>query len=227
MKTSFKLPGSDADNIESLVKLYSGPEDHYSHRIRFTLKIKGVRFQLENVSTEQDIPEELKLVNPLYNEKPVPTLIDRNLVLYEPNIIMHYIDERFPSPPLSPVLAKEKALFRMELWQIETTVVDKAQQILNEKNNFKAMEMSNELRNILVNYSIEHLMVEPHHDDNKEISMQDCVLAPILCRLPLLGINLQRNVAKYRPLRKYMSRVFSTPAFISSCSTEELGLLSI
>ena len=225
MKKPFTLPNPDTETIESLVKIYSGPEDHYSHRIRFALKVKGVRFQQENISANRDIPEELKLVNPLYETRPVPTLIDRDLVIYEPNIILSYIDERFPSPPLIPSIAKERARIRMLLWKIESSIVEKAQDILDEKNNFKAMEISKVLRNTLVNFSIDYLIDDENESDNK-ITMQDCVLAPILCRLPLLGINLQSNVLKYKPLHLYMRRIFSSSAFITSCSNEELSLLT-
>ena len=227
MTAVFKLPSTNSDIIESLVKLYSGPEDHYSHRVRFALKIKRIKYEQEDVLSPQDVSEELKLINPLYNETPVPTLVDKRLILYEPNIMLSYIDERFPATPLFPSLAKEKALARMLLWKIETTLITRAQDILKEKNHFKAMEMRNELRNIIVGFSIDYLMEDENNEDGEKMTMRDCVLAPILCRFPLLGINLQNNVAKYKPLLKYMNRIFSHPAFIASCSNEELGLLSI
>ena len=226
MKSDFSLPNQAGEGIDSLVTLYSGPEDHYSHRIRFALKLKGVQFSLENISDEKNLPEELKLINPNYAVRPVPTLKDRELVLYEPAIIMSYVDDRFPSPPLSPHLAQEKARFRMLLWEIETTLVRQMEGILKEKNKFKSVKMSHELRAQLVNFSVEHLVDEPHTDEVKPLDMSDCILASLLVRLPLLGISLRSNVAKYQPLRKYMKRIFHNKPFLVSCSGEELNLLS-
>ena len=226
MKNDFSLPSQTGEGIDSLVTLYSGPEDHYSHRIRFALNLKGIEFSLEDVPDERNPPEELKLVNPNYAVRPVPTLKDRDLVLYEPGIILSYVNERFPSPPLSPHLAQENARFRMLLWEMETTLVRRMENILMEKNKFRSIHLSHELRARLVNFSIEYLAEDPLADQPRPLDMSDCILAPLLVRLPLLGINLRSNVPKYEPLRKYMKRIFQNKRFLESCSNEELKLLS-
>ena len=79
--------------------LFSDPRDHYSHRVRMVLAEKGVTVDIVDVVGGK-IPEDLAEVNP-YNT--LPTLADRDLVLYESNVIMEYLDERFPHPPLLPV----------------------------------------------------------------------------------------------------------------------------
>ena len=78
---------------------FSDGEDHYSQRVRMVLAEKGVAVDIINVEKNQ-YPEDLAALNP-YNS--LPTLVDRDLVLYETMIMMEYLDERFPHPPLLPL----------------------------------------------------------------------------------------------------------------------------
>jgi len=226
MKQSFKSSNESEGEIGSHITLYSGPEDHYSHRTRFALRLKKVHFSLKNVLDLKRLPEELKEINPYHQLRAVPTLVDRDMVLYEPNVILQYIDDRFPSQLLIPTQAREKARFCMELWRIRVNLIDLADSILKEKNKYKAAEMSRELRTRLVDFSTQHLVNDLYHSEPRQLTMLDCILAPVLLRLPSMGIRLRSNVAKYQPLRRYMQMIFTEKAFSASCSEEELSLLN-
>ena len=95
--------------------LYSDPRDHYSHRVRMVLAEKGVTVDIVDVNTRRP-PEELGDLNP-YNT--VPTLVDRELVLYQSTVIIEYLDERFPHPPLLPVYPVARAQSRLLMHRIE------------------------------------------------------------------------------------------------------------
>jgi RNA polymerase-associated protein len=92
--------------------LFSDPRDQYSHRVRLVLAEKGVTV---DIVSEKD-PEDLAELNP-YNT--LPTLADRDLALYEANVIMEYLDERFPHPPLLPVYPVQRALSRLWISRVE------------------------------------------------------------------------------------------------------------
>ena len=99
----------------STMTFFSDPTDHMSHRVRIVLAEKGVTVDIVDCDPD-DIPEEVSEINPYNN---LPTLLDRDLVLYEPNIMMEYLDERFPHPPLLPVYPVARANARMFLHRIE------------------------------------------------------------------------------------------------------------
>lgn len=88
-----------AANKRSVMTLFSGPTDIYSHQVRIVLAEKGVSFEIEHVEKDNP-PQDLIDLNP---NQSVPTLVDRELTLWESRIIMEYLDERFPHPPLMPV----------------------------------------------------------------------------------------------------------------------------
>ena len=98
----------------SSMTFFSDGSDHYSHRVRIVLAEKGVAVDVLDVDPA-DKPEDLATLNP-YNE--LPTLVDRELTLYEPNIMMEYLDERFPHPPLLPVYPVERARSRLLMHRI-------------------------------------------------------------------------------------------------------------
>ena len=88
-----------AANKRSVMTLFSGPTDIYSHQVRIVLAEKGVSFEIEHVEKDNP-PQDLIDLNP---NQSVPTLVDRELTLWESRIIMEYLDERFPHPPSSTV----------------------------------------------------------------------------------------------------------------------------
>ena len=99
----------------SSMTFYSDGSSHYSHRVRIVLAEKGVTVETIDVDPENK-PEDLSSLNP-YNT--LPTLVDRDLVLYEPDIMMEYLDERFPHPPLFPVYPVARAQSRLWIYRIK------------------------------------------------------------------------------------------------------------
>ena len=191
---------------------YSGSDDHFSHRVRIVLAEKGVAVDIVEVSGERR-PEELADLNP-YNS--VPTLLDRDLVLYESKVMMEYLDERFPHPPLLPVYPVARAQSRLWMHRIEREWCPLVEQI--EQGPKKEVDKARkELRESLVGIS-------PIFEDvpffmSEEFSLVDCCIAPILWRLPVLGIELPEK--QVQPLVTYMERLFERDAFVASLSETE------
>ena len=216
----------DQDSIISAVRLFTKDEDHYSHRVRFALQIKKVKLQLEEVEDVKLLPPEIKDLNLDHSSDTLPILMERELILHNPDIIMQYIEERFPTPPLMPLIPQERALFRSVLHQVESSIVVPADAILKEKNKFKATEIARGLRDNLISFSFEYFEDFESQKETQELDVIDCILAPILWRLKVLGINIRGDAQKYQPLMAYMNYIFKQSAFINSCSTSELKLHS-
>ena len=98
-----------------VMTLYSGSMDIQSHCVRIVLAEKGILSDVIEIG-RHNIVEDLSRLNP-YNS--VPTLVDRDLVLYNSNIIVEYLDERFPHPPLLPVYPVMRAKYRLMMYRIE------------------------------------------------------------------------------------------------------------
>ncbi|MCM2131059.1 glutathione S-transferase N-terminal domain-containing protein [Larsenimonas rhizosphaerae] len=193
----------------SSMTFYTGHDDHYSHRVRIVLAEKGVSVDILEVS-ETNPPAELADLNP-YNS--VPTLLDRDLVLYESQVMMEYLDERFPHPPLLPVYPVARAQTRLWMHRIEREWCPKVKLLLSGEGTKKEQEAARkELRESLVG-------VSPIFEDlpyfmSEEFSLADCCIAPILWRLPSLGIELPERQVK--PLMDYMERLFARESFKAS-----------
>lgn len=197
----------------SSMTFFSDPGSHYSHRVRIVLAEKGVTVDVINVDPDNP-PEELGDLNP-YNA--LPTLVDRDLVLYEPNIMMEYLDERFPHPPLLPVYPVARANSRLMMHRIQKDWCGLVDQIL-AKPNVKASEAARkELRESLL--ATAPLFGQMPFFLSEEFSIVDCCMAPILWRLPALGIELPEKQAK--PLLQYMERMFQREGFKASLSETE------
>ncbi|MDT0500185.1 MULTISPECIES: stringent starvation protein SspA [unclassified Halomonas] len=196
---------------------YSGGSDHFSHRVRIVLAEKGVAVDIVEVNPDQP-PEDLADLNP-YNS--VPTLLDRDLVLYESKVMMEYLDERFPHPPLLPVYPVARAQSRLWMHRIEREWCPLVEQI-EQGSKKEADKARKELRESLVGIS-------PIFEDmaffmSEEFTLVDCCLAPILWRLPALGIELpEKQVA---PLLDYIERVFERDGFKASLSEREREIRS-
>lgn len=196
----------------SSMTFYSGSDDHFSHRVRIVLAEKGVAVDILDV-TEDNHPNELADLNP-YNS--VPTLLDRDLVLYESKVMMEYLDERFPHPPLLPVYPVARAQSRLWMHRIEREwcpLVDEIQHGAKKD----AERARKELRESLV--GIAPIFEDMPYFMSEEFSLVDCCLAPLLWRLPALGIELPEKQVK--PLVVYMERIFSRDAFKASLSETE------
>lgn len=194
--------------------LFSRPSCCLCHRARVVLAEKGIRFELYEVDLA-DPPEDLLDLNPYHS---VPTLVDRDLVLYESRVIMEYLDERFPHPPLMPIDPVNRARFRLALYRIENDWY----QLLPKIEGTRRME-ADRARAMLrdgLTASAAVFDAKPFFLSD-EFSLVDCTLAPLLWRLPHFGINLPPEA---RPVVQYGERVFSRPAFRHSLSAVEQSM---
>lgn len=192
----------------------SGATDHYSHRVRIVLAEKGVTVDLIEL-TEETKPTDLVEINP-YNT--LPTLVDRELVLYQPNIMMEYLDERFPHPPLLPVYPVARAQSRLLIYRIERDWSPLADRILGgEEKEATLNKLRKELRDSLV--GVAAIFEEAPFFMSEEFSLVDCCVVPLLWRLPLMGIELP--IRKIKPMAKYMERMFERESFQASLTDQE------
>ncbi|RDL45794.1 stringent starvation protein A [Marinomonas piezotolerans] len=197
----------------SSMTFFSDGEDHYSHRVRIVLAEKAVTVDIIDVDPFNK-PEELADINP-YNE--LPALVDRELVLYEPNVMMEYLDERFPHPPLLPVYPVARADSRLYMYRIQRDWAKLVDLILSSKNKEDVETAQKELRESLI--SVSPIFEEKPYFMSEEFTIVDCCLAPILWRLPALGIEIEKAQAK--GLYKYMDLVFERESFKESLSEAE------
>jgi stringent starvation protein A len=188
-----------------MMQLYSGTTCPFSHRCRFVLYEKGMDFQVIDVDLYNK-PEDIAVMNP-YNRLPV--LVERDLILYESNIINEYIDERFPHPQLMPARA------RLMLYNMEKELFDHVEAL--EAGKEKPMEKARQhIGDRLVELS--PVFTKTKHMLGDDFTMLDVALAPLLWRLDHYGIKLGKTAA---PLQKYAERIFSRPAFIEALTPSE------
>jgi RNA polymerase-associated protein len=198
-----------------MMVLYSGTTCPYSHRCRFVLFEKGMDFEIKDVDLHEK-PEEIAVMNP-YNQ--VPILVERDLTLYESNIINEYIDERFPHPQLMPGDPVDRARVRLFLLNFEKELFTHVSVLESRttKGNDKAVEKAkSHIRDRLTQLAPVFLKNKYMLGDN--FSMLDVAIAPLLWRLDHYGIELSKNAA---PLLKYAERIFSRPAYIEALTPSE------
>ena len=193
---------------------FSDSNCHYCHRVRIVLEEKGVSADLVE-SDSSNPPIEVREINPYGS---LPTLIDRDLILYESKVIMEYLDERFPHPPLLPVYPVARAESRLFIYRIErdwSTLVDS---IFNSRSENVVKKAAKELREGVL--AISPIFSETPYFMSEEFTLVDCCLAPILWRLPHLGIDI-KPTKQSKPLFEYMERLFSRESFVQALSEQE------
>lgn len=198
-------------NRKSVMTLFSDAADIHSHRVRIVLAEKGISFEVVYVDPGNP-PEDLLELNPYGT---VPTLVDRDLVLYDSHVIMEYLDERFPHPPLMPVDPVSRGRTRMTLSRIKRDWDDLVDRI-NSGGVDEASRAVKELQESLT-------VISPIFDQkpffmSDELSLMDCAVAPILWRLPKFGVDMS---GQSKAMREYAKRVFALPSFQSSLSEIE------
>ncbi|KZZ43995.1 MAG: stringent starvation protein A [Saccharospirillaceae bacterium] len=196
----------------SSMTFYSDASDHYSHRVRIVLAEKGVAVEIHDVDPDNK-PEDLASLNP-YNS--LPTLVDRDLVLYDANVMMEYLDERFPHPPLLPVYPVARAQSRLWINRIEkdwAKLIETAQWGSDKDAEVARKELTESL------IAIAPIFADMPYFMSEDFSLVDCCVAPILWRLPALGIELPEKQCK--PLLSYMERLFERESFQASLSEAE------
>ncbi len=197
-------------NKRLAMTLFSGDLCPFSHMVRIVLAEKGINFETTSVDVN-DTPEDLKDLNP-YNE--VPTLVDRDLVLYEHLVIMEYLDERFPHPPLMPVDPVARASNRLMVQRIERDWY--SIYIKLRKKDPDSSKLRQELRDSLV--TISPIFEQKPYFMSEEFSLIDCVMAPLLWRLSTVGVELPPSA---KPLVGYAARLFERESFMQSLSEAE------
>ncbi len=196
---------------------YSNGNDHYSQRVRLVLAEKGVAVDILDVDP-RNMPEDLADLNPY---RSLPTLVDRDLVLYESQVIMEYLDERFPHPPLLPVYPVARAQSRLFIYRIQKDWCGSVDTLVAGKSKDTVIDKARkELRESLV--SIAPIFSEKSYFMNDDFTLVDCCVAPILWRLPQLGIELPPKHGK--PILDYMDRIFDRDPFQASLSEAELDM---
>jgi RNA polymerase-associated protein len=197
--------------------LYSGSLDIYSHRVRIVLAEKGVAVDVINTDSNEKLEDLLEL-NPYGNS---PTLVDRELVLYDANIIMEYLDERFPHPPLMPVYPVARAKTRLMIYRVDREWGELVRQIESGKPD-QVQAASKELKNYLV--KLAPVFGNSAYFLNEEFTLVDCCIAPILWRLPAWGITLPPEA---KSVMKYAERVFERDSFQASLTEAEQDLRKV
>ena len=198
-------------NRRSVMSLYSDPTDPASHAVRFVLAEKAINVEIHHVTMENK-PEDLNDLNPY---SAILTLVDRELVLYEPQIIMEYLDERFPHPPLMPVDPVARAnnrLYRYRLQRDFYALVDDVEH--GDKGVSNAAKRS--LRDHLS--TLAPIFAQKTYFMSDDYSLVDCYLAPILWRLPAYGVRLP---AQAKALQTFADRIFEREAFKHSLTEAE------
>ena len=207
-------------NRRSVMVLYSDTISPASHCVRLVLAEKDINVEINYVE-DGERPEALIEINP-YNS--VLTLIDRDLVLYDEQIIMEYLDERFPHPPLLPVDPVTRAGNR----QLRFRVLKDLYSLIDDIESSDSSKVSNAQKNMKDNLTaIVPAFVHKPYFMSDEYTLVDCCMAPLLWRLPEYGVKLP---ASARPLEQYADRLFERDAFQSSLSEAEReirGLMSV
>ena len=199
--------------VTNRLACYSDPADHYSHRVRIVLAEKGVSAEIISVEVGRHPPKLIE-VNPYGS---LPTLVDRDLALWESTVVMEYLDERYPHPPLLPVYPVARANSRLLIHRIQRDWCGLVDLILDTRSKEAArVQARKELRESLTGVS--PLFADKPFFLSEEQSLVDCFLLPILWRLPILGIELPRPA---KPLLDYMERQFAREAFQASLSGVE------
>ncbi|WP_440221730.1 glutathione S-transferase N-terminal domain-containing protein [Dokdonella sp. MW10] len=197
----------------AVLTVFSAPDCVHSHRVRLVLAAKGVSYDHVTVDLDNP-PEDLIDLNP-YNS--VPTLVDRDLVLYDTSVICEYLDERYPHPPLMPVDPLSRARLRLAIVRLENdwlTLVDRI-----DEGGKAADAARRTLRDDLVRnapaFKASRFFLSP------EMSLADCALAPLIWRLEALDVQLPKEA---QPVLDYGERIFRSQGFTRSLTAEERAL---
>ncbi|ORU89739.1 MAG: stringent starvation protein A [Cycloclasticus sp. symbiont of Poecilosclerida sp. M] len=205
----------DEVNRKAILTLYADPTCHYSHRARFVLSEKSASADVEYINP-RELPEDLQELNPYGT---LPILIDRDLSLFNSRIIMEYLDERFPHPPLYPVDPVSRARSRLLIHRIDQDWYTLLDDVINagEKKAAKAKKL---LRENLI--AAVPLFTAKSYFLSDDFTLVDAVLAPLLWRLPLYGIEFP---AEAKVITTYTARVTARENFQNSLSDAEREMM--
>ena len=196
--------------------LYSAETSLDCHRVRFVLAEKGINVDIVNVSIDESAAADLAQLNP-YNQ--APTLVDRDLVLYDAGVINDYLDERYPHPPLMPVDPVSRAKLRLVHYRVQRDWYSLAKEI--EANPGKVAEQAGrQLKESII--AANELFKVAEYILSDELSLVDCTLGPLLWRLSCYGVKLGKPGAS---VEAYAHRIFSKDSFKTSLTQAERDLI--
>ena len=200
--------------------LYSDRDDHYSQRVRIVLAEKDITAEIVESKVE-DTPDDIISISPYQK---LPILLDRDLAIHDPSVMMEYLDERFPHPPLLPVYPVARANSRTLMLRIDREWCPLVDVLIEKKKSQKElMKIREELLHEIS--SIAPTFKEYKYFMSDEFTLVDCCFAPILWRLPSMGIKLPVN-RHLKPLIDYQNSIFERPGFLDSLSSLERDLKS-
>lgn len=199
------------------MELYSAPGGCTSHCIRIVLAEKGIETDIHNASIDQ-LPENLAGLNP---QQSLPTLVDRDLMLYDYRVIMEYLDERFPHPPLLPPDPINRARARLALNRIDNDWFSLLP-ALEAGKGAECERARKRLREELM--ATASVFAASPFFFSEEFSLLDCSLAPLLWRLPHYNISFTKSTKSGKQILRYAESLFARPTFQASLSSVELGL---
>jgi RNA polymerase-associated protein len=203
-----------AVRARTVLTLFSGRDDVDSHRVRLVLAAKAVSYDLVVVDAAKP-PEDLIELNP-YND--VPTLADRELALYDVDVICEYLDERYPHPPLLPIDPLSRARVRLAVRRVERdwlSLMGTIQTGAKAAAEGARRRLRDGLVATLPAFKASKFFLNP------EMSLADCALAPLIWRLPSLAVQLPKEA---QPIIDYGDRIFRNPAFTRSMTNVEKSL---
>ncbi|HEX5755139.1 MAG TPA: glutathione S-transferase N-terminal domain-containing protein [Arenimonas sp.] len=203
--------------LRNALTLFSARDCVVCHRVRLVLAAKGVSYELVPVDPTNP-PEDLVDLNPYHS---VPTLVERDLVLYAASVVTEYLDERYPHPPLMPVDPLSRARLRLAMLRLEHEWVPHVQAI---QHGAKAQAEAGRKRLKELLIASLPLFKASKFFLNPEMSPADCAMAPIIWRLDALGVQLPKEC---KPIEDYGMRIFRNPGFTRSLTAEEKLLREI
>ncbi|MBU6247871.1 MAG: glutathione S-transferase N-terminal domain-containing protein [Xanthomonadaceae bacterium] len=197
----------------TVLTLYTTADDIQCHRVRLLLAAKGVSYERVMVEPGQP-PEDLVDLNPYAD---TPTLVDRDLVLYDTSVICEYLDERYPHPPLMPIDPLSRARLRLAAVRIERDWLPEIDTIRTGGRPAEAARkrLREQLLASLPLFKAAKFFLNP------EMSLADCLVAPVVWRLPWLGVDLGKEG---RPIVDYGERLFNSQGYARSLTAEEKAM---
>jgi RNA polymerase-associated protein len=202
--------------LRSVLTLYTKADDIQCHRARLVLATKGVSY--ERVLVDPANPsEDLIELNPYAD---TPTLVDRDLTLYDTSVVCEYLDERYPHPPLMPIDPQSRARLRVAAVRIENDWLPEIETIQagGKAADAARKRLRDELLSTLPVFSAAKFFL------GSEMSLIDCLVAPVIWRLRWLGVDLGREG---KPIIDYGERLFHTSGFARSMTNQEKEMRQI
>ncbi|MGP9687728.1 glutathione S-transferase N-terminal domain-containing protein [Psychrobacter sp. AOP22-C1-C5] len=200
----------DANDIPSSQLILYADDGYDSHVVRLLLEEKKLAYYLSRLHSER--PEDLTELNPYHT---LPVLQQREIALYEINVIFEYLEERYHTNKLLPDTPQERAQFRQLAWRIQRDWLSLGKRLLMHPDSFNKAQANiakKQLSDSLITLS--PLFAHKPYFMADEFGWCDILLAPLLWRLEEMNIELPRAIS--RPLLDYQKRVFERDSFQKS-----------